>query len=84
MLGHMDDREVIWNNQQGFTKGNSCLSSLVAFWMRKCLLVDKGRVTDVIYLDFHKAFYAVPHSILVSEVERDGFDEWMTIQWVKS
>jgi len=35
MLGHMDDREVIWNNQQGFTKGNSCLSSLVAFWMRK-------------------------------------------------
>jgi len=30
MLRHVEDRDVIWNNHQGFTKGKSCLTNLVA------------------------------------------------------
>jgi len=32
VVSHMDEKEVIWENQYSFTKGRSCLTNLVTYY----------------------------------------------------
>ena len=49
VLRQMEEREVIWHNQYGFTKGRLCLTNLVIFYDGISVSVDKGRASGLQY-----------------------------------
>ena len=84
LITHMENKEeVIGGKQCGFTKGKSCLTKLVAYYGGVTVSVEKGSAINVIYLDLCKAFDIVLHDILVIELEKNGFNGWIT-HWIRN
>ena len=72
LVKFLDDHDLLCRNQHGFMKGRSCLTQLLLHIdiVINNLLEDKD--TDVIYLDFAKAFDKVDHQILLSKLHGFG------------
>lgn len=79
ILRHLENKEVICGRQHGFSKGKSCPTNLVAFYDELTILLDEGRVTNVIYLDLCKAFGTFLDNISVSM----AWVGWTT-QWIRN
>ena len=78
--------KLINSSQHGFLKSKSCLTNLLCFFEEITKWVDEGSPVDIIYLDFQKAFYKVPHQRLIFKLKSHGIgisiinwiEQWLT------
>lgn len=75
IVNHVFDivKPDIYPLQHGFVKGRSCCSQLLEFYHDVGACLDTGGQTDIIYLDFSKAFDSVSHSLLIHKLRSFGF-----------
>ena len=82
LYNHFIENNLLSDNQFGFCKGRSCVTQLLVTideWMKH---LDDNIPVDAIYLDFHKAFYSVPHKRLINKVKGYGV-KGKVLNWVE-
>jgi len=72
LVNFLEKNELMNPSQHGFRSGRSCLSQLLAHHDKILENLEGGYNTDVIYLDFAKAFDKVDHGILSHKMRKLG------------
>ena len=72
ILKHLDKFNILTDAQHGFRKARSCESQLITTIEDLAKSIDDTTQTDVILLDFAKAFDKVPHGRLLYKLEFYG------------
>ena len=82
-MHHFDNHQTLSNLQHGFRRGHSCETQLIAFVEDLAKEMQNGGQTDVIVMDFSKAFDKVPHQELLYKLSNYGINI-VTLSWLKS
>ena len=72
VMKHLIHNDILSSQQHGFTPGRSCLTNLLTTLEDCSRNLDDKVPTDIIYLDFAKAFDTVPHARLCHKLQRSG------------
>ena len=83
LLDHVRVNRILHCDQHGFQSGCSCTSQLIEClndWVRN---FDENVQTDVVYLDFAKAFDSVPHDRLLLKLRHLGI-RGKILRWIQA
>ena len=75
--------EILYTYQHGFQKGKSCVTQLLEVFHEIGSALDRGFESDIIYLDFAKAFDSVCPAKLVSKLKAFGIGDPL-LKWFQS
>ena len=72
LLNHLEKNKILTNLNHGFRSGYSCETQLLITLEDLLKYNDNGEQTDIIILDFSKAFDTVPHDELLLKLSNYG------------
>ena len=82
LLAFLIDEGLLAYQQHGFRPGRSCETQLLEVLDDWTSNIENGTPTDVIYLDFRKAFDSVPHQRLLLKLRSYGVDGKL-LSWIE-
>ena len=80
-MEHLEKNEILVNEQFGFLPNRSSQLQLMRVLDDFTKTIDSRRETDVIYLDFKKAFDSVPLKRLIGILKQYGI-KGLTLGWI--
>ena len=82
LYAHLENHQIIIDRQHGFRKKYSCTSQLLTLVHSLAESINSKGQTDVIFLDFSKAFDKVSHKKLLFKLQRYGI-RGENLSWIK-
>ena len=82
-MSYHDQNNHLFHNQHGFRSRVSCETQLIQFTQDLYDTLNQGGQTDVIVMDFSKAFDIVDHQRLLLKLHRLGINTTV-VAWIKS
>jgi len=83
LTNFLESNNLINHNQHGFRTGRASVSQLLSHYNRILTSLEKNKSTEVIYLDFAKAFDKVDHGIVLHKLRALGITGRLAI-WIHS
>ena len=82
IMKHLESNNILVDCQHGFRSRRSCETQLLLFQNELVVNMDRGIQTDVVIMDFSKAFDKVPHRRLLEKVRYYGVSEQVAT-WIE-
>ena len=83
IMNHLNSNSILIDTQHGFRSQHSCVTQLISLIEDLSHALDQQKQTDVILLDFAKAFDSVPHQRLLVKLRHYGINDHIC-QWVNT
>ena len=83
VMSHLEANNILYPLQHGFRKNRSCESQLLEFVTDLIDIPPNTKQSDVIIMDFSKAFDKVPHNRLLLKLKFYGIRN-NTLDWIKN
>ena len=83
LVKHFNRNNILYELQHGFREKRSCETQLIMLTHELLQNMQKGKQTDLILLDFSKAFDKVSHEKLIYKLHNYGV-KGKTLSWIKS
>ena len=83
IMSHADRHSILYPLQHGFRSKRSCETQLVEFVDDITINMSNGKQTDILIMDFSKAFDKVSHSLLVHKLHHYGIRGRVN-RWIES
>ena len=74
-MEYLNSNNILIDNQHGFRSHHSCVTQLISLVEDLSRAMDHQKQTDVILLDFAKAFDSVPHQRLLVKLRHYGIHD---------